>query len=58
MRSICQGLQGHYWAVYLKGGKIKIELGLGRGKQHYDKRAAVRERDANREAEAAMRRKR
>jgi SsrA-binding protein len=35
--------------LYFKGGRAKIELGLGRGKKLHDKRSALRERDVKRE---------
>jgi SsrA-binding protein len=38
-------------------GKVKVELGLGRGKKSYDKRREIAERDAKREMRRAMRRK-
>ena len=41
-------------AVYFKGGKAKVELALGRGRRSYDKRHAIAERDARREADRAM----
>ncbi len=41
-------------AVYFKDGKAKIELGLAKGRHHYDKRQAIAKRDADREAERAM----
>ena len=41
--------------VYLRRGKIKIELGLGKGKRQYDKRETVRRKEMEREARAAMR---
>ncbi|MCX8071115.1 MAG: SsrA-binding protein SmpB [Candidatus Binatia bacterium] len=41
--------------IYFKNGRAKVELGLARGKKLYDKRAALRERDAQREIERAMR---
>jgi SsrA-binding protein len=41
--------------VYFTRGKAKILLGLGRGKKHYDKRAAMAERDAKREVDRARR---
>ncbi len=41
--------------LYLKGGKAKIELGLCRGKQLYDKREAIAERDVKREIERTIR---
>ncbi len=39
--------------VYLKNHLIKLELGLGRGKRKYDKRAAIAERDQKRELDRA-----
>ena len=36
-------------------GRIKLEIGLARGKKQYDKRAAIAERDAKREVEQALR---
>ena len=41
-------------ALYFKDGRAKVELGLGRGKKSYDKRQAIAERTARREAEVAM----
>jgi SsrA-binding protein len=40
--------------VYLKRGKVKIELGIARGKKQIDKRETVRRKEADREAAAAM----
>lgn len=40
--------------VYLKNNRVKVEIGLVRGKQQYDKRQAQRERELDREAQAAM----
>jgi SsrA-binding protein len=40
--------------VYFKGSYAKMELGLGKGKQEFDKRATVKERDLNREARQAL----
>ena len=37
--------------VYFKDGRAKVELALCRGKRNYDKRQALAERDAMREAE-------
>lgn len=42
-------------SVYGKGGLIKVELGLGRGKKKYDKRADIKKRDVNRDMARAMR---
>jgi SsrA-binding protein len=36
-------------------GRAKVELGLGRGKKQYDKRQSIKEREAKREAERAVR---
>jgi SsrA-binding protein len=41
-------------ALYFKDGKAKIELGLARGKQNYDKRQTLLERQMKREAERDM----
>jgi SsrA-binding protein len=43
--------------MYLKGGLIKCELALGRGKKLHDKREAERERETKAEAKAAMARR-
>ena len=43
-------------AIYLKDGKIKIEIGLARGKRQYEKRQSVKEADAKREVDRAMKR--
>jgi SsrA-binding protein len=45
-------------ALYFKDGKAKVEIALARGKRNYDKRQALAERQANREAERAMARHR
>ena len=42
--------------IYFKNGKAKVELGLGRGKKLYDKRADQKRREATREISRAMRR--
>lgn len=36
-------------AMYTKSGKIKVELGLARGKRVYEKRDAIKKRDLERE---------
>ena len=41
---------------FIENGKAKVELGLARGKKLYDKRAALKEKDSNREMERTMRR--
>jgi SsrA-binding protein len=40
-------------AVYLKQGKVKLEIGVARGKKLYDKRQSIAERDATRAKEIA-----
>jgi SsrA-binding protein len=41
-------------SVYFKDGRAKVELAVARGKRQYDKRRAIAERDAKREAERAL----
>ena len=41
--------------VYLKKGRIKIEIGVGKGKKLYDKREAIKDRDLKKAAEREMR---
>ena len=41
-------------SVYFLGSKVKIELGLARGKKAYDKRAAIAEKDAKRNIDRAL----
>jgi len=40
--------------IYLKNGKIKIEIGLAKGKTLYDKREVLKKRSAAREMEKVM----
>ncbi|RQD76446.1 MAG: SsrA-binding protein SmpB [Candidatus Syntrophonatronum acetioxidans] len=40
--------------LYLKNGKIKVELGLAKGKRQYDKRKALKEKTVDREIEKAL----
>ena len=41
--------------VYLKQGKIKIKIGLAKGKNVIDKRDTLRKREADRDSQRAMR---
>jgi SsrA-binding protein len=41
--------------VYLKRGKAKVELGIGRGRRSYDKRQRIREREEGRQVARALR---
>ena len=40
--------------VYFRGPRVKLELGLARGKKLYDKREAAARRDAKREIDRTM----
>ncbi len=42
--------------LYFKNGKVKVELGLARGKAKYDKRRAIQKRDVEREMQREMKR--
>lgn len=44
-------------SMYFKNGRAKVELGLARGRKDWDKRQAIAERDADREARKAMSRR-
>jgi SsrA-binding protein len=41
--------------MYFKGNRVKVELGLGRGKHTYDKRDTLRRKDQERETARALR---
>lgn len=43
--------------LYFKNGKVKVELGLGRGKKFHDKREDMKLRDDKRDMERALRAK-
>lgn len=56
-----QKLQGYTLIplqLYFKRGKVKMELGLCKGKKTYDKRADMAVRDAKRDIERAMKEQR
>ncbi len=40
--------------LHFKGGRVKCEIGLAKGKKQHDKRETERQRDGQREIEAAM----
>ena len=42
-------------SVYLSDGRVKLELGVCKGKKNYDKRDALQQRDTQREMQRAMR---
>lgn len=41
--------------AYFKRGRVKVEIGLARGKRAYDKREAIKRRDIERETRQAVR---
>ena len=41
-------------SIYLKGSRVKVKVGLCKGKKLYDKRQAAAERDAKRQIDRAM----
>ena len=41
-------------AIYFKNARVKVEVGLCKGKKNYDKRDAAAKRDANREIDRTM----
>jgi len=44
--------------MYFKEGRVKVELAVGRGREKVDKRRVIAERDATRQMERALRRRR
>ncbi|MDH4178029.1 MAG: SsrA-binding protein SmpB [Thermoleophilia bacterium] len=44
--------------MYFKDGRVKVELAVGRGREKVDKRRVIAERDATRQMERALRRRR
>ena len=41
--------------AYLRRGRVKLEIGLGRGKRAHDKRETIKRRDIERETRQALR---
>jgi SsrA-binding protein len=41
-------------SLYWKKGKVKVALGVGKGKQQFDKRADIKQREADRELKRAI----
>lgn len=41
-------------SLYFKDGRVKVEIGLARGRKTHDKRHAIAERDASREMQKAQ----
>lgn len=44
--------------MHYKAGRVKLEIGLAKGKKQHDKRATEKEKDAKREVAQAMKRER
>jgi SsrA-binding protein len=44
--------------LYFKNGRVKVALGLARGKKDYDKREAIKRRETERETRAAVKTRR
>jgi SsrA-binding protein len=45
-------------SLYFKSGRVKVELGIAKGKKLHDKRASIKERDVKREMAKATKRSR
>ena len=43
--------------AYFKNGRVKVEIGLARGKKTHDKRESIKRKDIERETRQAMRRR-
>lgn len=43
--------------IYFKDGKAKVEIGLAKGKRQYEKREAIKQKEAKREIERHFRRR-
>jgi len=41
-------------SMYWKNGRVKLKIGIGKGKKQYDKRAVQKERDWNRERQRML----
>jgi SsrA-binding protein len=41
-------------AIYFKGGRAKIEIGIAKGKQQHDKRESIKRKEQDREVRRAM----
>ncbi|PKM90353.1 MAG: SsrA-binding protein [Firmicutes bacterium HGW-Firmicutes-12] len=50
-----QGLTLVPLKIYLKRGRVKLEIALAKGKKQYDKRDALAEKDAQREVQRSLR---
>jgi len=43
--------------MYFKNGWVKVEIGLAKGKHHYDKKDSIKKRDIKRETEREVRKR-
>jgi SsrA-binding protein len=43
--------------LYLKNGRAKLEVAMGRGKKQFDKRASLADKDSKRQIERALKQK-
>jgi SsrA-binding protein len=53
-RSVERGLTLVPLKAFFKNGRVKIEIGIGRGKRAHDKRETIKRRDQDREMRQAM----
>jgi SsrA-binding protein len=44
--------------MYFKDGRVKVEIALARGRERHDKRRVIADRDAQRQIERALKRRR
>jgi len=44
--------------AYFRNGRVKLEIGLGRGKRSHDKRESIKRRDIERDTQQALRERR
>jgi SsrA-binding protein len=57
-RTVERGLTLVPTRMYFKDGRIKVEIGLARGKKAHDKRETIKRREADRETRAAVKERR
>jgi SsrA-binding protein len=50
-----KGLSAIPLAMYFKGGRVKLDIGIGKGKSGVDRRQDIKKRDGDREMERALR---
>jgi SsrA-binding protein len=57
-RTIEKGLTLVPTRMYFKNGRVKVEIGLGRGKKNYDKRETEMRKTIDRETQAVIKERR